>query len=336
MMEPVGWGMVGVGGVAGLVGPVFATTDDARLVGVTSRDPAKTQGFATAQGAARTYDQFEDLLDDPQIEVVYLGTPNWMHKDQTLQALAAGKHVLVEKPMALTIADAEAMVEAADQARRLLGVGFHLRHHPLFVELQRRLQSGSYGPIVLLQGQWGIDMSAVTGWKVDPERAGAGSIMGLGVHLIDLMNWLTGRAVRSVTGRADGPSDRYPVEFLTLGAFEFDDGAFGQLTCSRRLSHSRNHLTVYTPAGRLTAEGAVSMRGEGELIIEHNGDVERLDGPLDNPYRAEISAFSRAVREGTPFAASGRDGLKVVKVTTALIEAARSGQTQTIGDAVVL
>jgi predicted dehydrogenase len=329
-MEPVGWGMVGVGGVAGLVGPAFATTEEAQLLAVSSRDPARARSFAATHGAAQTYDRYEDLLADPNVEVIYLGTPNWMHAEQTLRALDAGKHVLVEKPMALTVADAEGMVEASDRAGRLLGVGFHLRHHPLLIELQRRLQSGAYGRIALIQAQWGIDMAAVTGWKVDPKRAGAGSIMGLGVHLVDLMLWLTGQDVRTVIARADGPSDRYPVEFLTLGVLEFDDGTLGQITCSRRLPHSRNHLTVYTSGARLTAEGAISMRGEGELLIEQNGIEERVDMPLPNPYGAEIAAFSQAVRTGTPFAASGRDGLSVVKVTTAMIEAARSGRTLSI------
>ena len=329
-MKQVGWGMVGVGGVGGLVAPAFATNEDACLAAVVSRDPERAKAFAAQHGATHVYARFEDLLADPKVEVVYLGTPNWLHAEQTLQALAAGKHVLVEKPMALTVADAERMVAAAHQTGRLLGVGFHLRHHPLLIELHRRMQSGEYGPITLIQAQWGIDMTAVTGWKVDPTLAGAGSIMGLGVHLIDLLRWFTGREVRAVTARADGPSERYPVEFLTLAMLEFDDGTLGQISCSRRLPHSRNYVTVYTPGARLTAEGAVSMRAEGELVIVQNGTEERVEMPLPNPYAAEIAAFSQAVRAETLFAASGDDGLQVVKVTTKLIESAESGRTLSV------
>jgi predicted dehydrogenase len=331
-MGQVKWGMVGMGGVAGLVAPAFGTAEEARLAAVVGRDPERARSFADQYGATEVYTRYEDLLADPNIEVVYLGTPNWLHPEQTLQALDAGKHVLVEKPMALNVTDAERMVAAARQARRLLGVGFHLRHHPLLIELRHRLQSKEYGPLTLVQAQWGIDMAAVTGWKVDPTLAGAGSIMGLGVHLIDLLLWLTGREVSAVTAWADGPSDRFPVEFFTLAVLEFDDGTLGQITCSRRLPHSRNHLTVYTPAARLTAEGVISMRGEGELIIGRNGTEERIEMSLPNPYAAEITAFSQAVKAGTPFAASGEDGLQVVKVTTTLLESAETGRTQLIGD----
>jgi predicted dehydrogenase len=130
----------------------------------------------------------------------------------------------------------------------------------------------------------------------------------------------------AVTAWADGPSERYPVEFLTLAVLELDDGTIGQITCSRRLPHSRNHLTVYTPGARLTAEGAISMRGEGALLIARDGGDERVELPLPNPYGAEIAAFSRAVQSGTPFAASGEDGLRVVEVTTRLIESAEAGK----------
>jgi predicted dehydrogenase len=319
--------MVGTGGVTGLVAPGFANAAEAQLTAVVGRDEERARSFAEQYGATTIYTRYEDLLADPSIDVVYLGTPNWLHAEQTVQALDAGKHVLVEKPMALTVADAERMVDAAQRAGRLLGVGFHLRHHPLLIELRRRLQSEEYGPITLVQAQWGIDMAAVTGWKVDPNLAGAGSIMGLGVHLIDLIHWLTGREVSAVTAWADGPSARYPVEFLTLAVLELNDGTIGQVTCSRRLPHSRNHLTVYTPGARLTAEGVISMRGEGELLVGRNGAEDRVEMPLPNPYGAEIAAFSRAVQTGTPFAASGEDGLRVVQVTTRLIEAAEAGKT---------
>lgn len=333
-MDAVGWGMVGIGGVAGLVAPAFATVSGARLMAVAARDEARARAFAGRHGAARSYGRYEALLADPTVEVVYLGTPNWLHAEQTLQALAAGKHVLVEKPMALTVPDAERMVATARAADRVLGVGFHLRHQPVLRALRRRLHDDDLGPITLAQAQWGLDMANVTGWKIDPARAGAGSVMGLGVHLIDLLRWLTGQEVAAVTACADGPSARYSVEFLTLALLEFDGGTFGQITCSRRLPQSDNHVTLYTPAGRFIGAGAISMQGEGELIISHGATREHITVPPQNPYAEEIAAFSRSVREGLPFAASGADGLKVVRVTVALLEAAARGSRVPISDSV--
>ena len=123
-MQPVGWGMVGIGGIAATVGPVFATTAGARLVGVAARDPQRTAAFAARHGAVRSYETFEALLSDPEIEAVYLGTPNWLHAEQAIQALVAGKHVLVEKPMAISVADAERMVSAARSSLPRLNGGW--------------------------------------------------------------------------------------------------------------------------------------------------------------------------------------------------------------------
>jgi predicted dehydrogenase len=150
--------------------------------------------------------------------------------------------------------------------------------------------------------------------------------MGLGVHLIDLLRWLIGREIVAVTACADGPAASYPVEFLTLGLLEFDGGAFGQIACSRRLQHSANSVTVYTPAARLTGAGALSMRPEGTLMISRGADDQVIAIPAENPYANEIEAFSRAVRERAPFAASGEDGLQVVRVTSALLEASAQGR----------
>jgi predicted dehydrogenase len=324
--------MVGVGGIAGLTAPVFATIPTARLVAVAGRDAERVQAFATEHGVARSYGEYEALLADPQVEVVYLATPNWLHAEQTLQALAAGKHVLVEKPMALTVADAEGMVAAARSVGRQIGVGFHLRHHPVFRNLYHQLRQEDHSPITLAQAQWGLYMAAVSGWKIDPALAGAGSVMGLGVHLIDLLRWLVGQEVVAVSALADGPSERYAVEFLTLGLLEFGGGTYGQITCSRRLPYSRNSVTVYTPSARFTAEGAASMQAEGELIVAGRAGEDRVAVPLHNPYEGEIEAFSRAVRDGTPFAASGEDGLQVVRVTVALLEAVASGRVVTMSD----
>jgi len=325
-MQPVGWGMVGIGGIAATVGPVFATTAGARLVGVAARDPQRTAAFAARHGAVRSYETFEALLSDPEIEAVYLGTPNWLHAEQAIQALVAGKHVLVEKPMAISVADAERMVSAARAAERILGVGFHLRYQSVIRELRRRMRDDGFGAVILAQAQWGMDMPSVSGWKIDPARAGAGSVMGLGVHLIDLLRWLIGREIVAVTACADGPAAGYPVEFLTLGLLEFDGGAFGQITCSRRLPHSANSVTVYSPQARLTGAGVVSMRPEGALIVSRGAADEFIAVPSENPYANEIEAFSRAVRERVPFAASGEDGLQVVRVTSALLEASAQGR----------
>jgi 1,5-anhydro-D-fructose reductase (1,5-anhydro-D-mannitol-forming) len=323
--------MLGLGGIARLMAPAIAQAEGARLAAVCSRDGAKARDFAAAHGATASYDDYATMLADPQVAAVYIATPNALHAPQTLQALAAGKHVLVEKPMALTVTDAEAMVAAARQAGRVLGVGFHLRHHPVHRELKRRIEAGELGELILVQALWGSYGPGLAKqrerWQMQPDLAGAGSIMGLGVHELDLLRWLVGQEIVEATAMTDGPSERYPVEFLTAATLRFADGTLGQMVSSRRLPNGANSVTVYGASGRAEGVTTLGMTTGGLLRLTREAETTELHMPLRDAYAAEVEAFSRAVATGEPFAASGEDGLRSVAATVAILEAAASGQT---------
>ena len=326
----VGWGMLGLGGIARFMGPAIGQAEDARLAAVCSRDAARARDFAAAHGAAAHYDSYEAMLADPQVEVVYIATPNALHTPQTLAALTAGKHVLVEKPMALTVADAEAMVQQAQAAGRLLGVGFHLRHHPVHRELKRLIDEGAAGDLVFANSLWGSYGPGLAQqrerWQMQPALAGAGSIMGLGVHEIDLLRWLLGQEIVEVTAMADGPSDEYPVEFLTAATLRFAGGTIGQFVSSRRLPNGVNSVAVYGTAQRVEGVETLGMTPSGWLRVTSGAETREMRVPLRDAYLAEVEAFSQAAQTGEPFAASGEDGLQSVIATVAILEAARTGQ----------
>jgi predicted dehydrogenase len=184
----VTWGIVGLGGIANRMAVALRQANDAELVAVCSRDRAKAGEFAAQHGATKPYADYQEFLIDPRVDVVYISTPNAMHAPQTLAALNAGKHVLVEKPMALTVSDAEAMVERARAVKRILGVGFHLRHHPVHRQIKHLVDSGELGDLIFAASLWGSYSPGLAKqrerWQMQPDQAGAGSIMGLGVHEI--------------------------------------------------------------------------------------------------------------------------------------------------------
>src|SRR5262245_31489028 len=208
--------MLGVGIIAARVAAALNRADTCSLVAACGRDLERTRRFATGYRAS-AYATYDEMLADRRVDVVYIATPNALHATETLTALAAGKHVLVEKPMALSVADARLMAQAADGAGLLLGVGFHLRHHPVHREIRRTVLAGETGDIAFVAGTFGSNWvdPPPDAWQLSPELAGHGSITGLGVHLLDLLPWLIGQDIVEVSALSDGPDETRPVEFLT-------------------------------------------------------------------------------------------------------------------------
>lgn len=322
----VKWGILGLGNIAARMATAIGGAENATLVAACSRDAGKAAEFARWHGAARSYSTYEEMLLDPSVAAVYLSTPNALHASQTISALEAGKHVLVEKPMALTVEDAERMVETARRKGLALGVGFHLRHHPVHVEIRRLLESGELGEVIAANAIWGYYSPNFPRdrWQMNPEMAGAGSIMGIGVHLIDLLHWLIGRKVTQVTAFTDGPSEQYPVEFVTSALLRFEGAALAGFTSSRRLPNSSNSIAVYCNRGRVEGQSTLGMDPAGQLCLVRGNETTIRQLPLRDLYTQEVEAFCRAIDQGTEFHASGEDGVRSVALTVAILDSART------------
>jgi 1,5-anhydro-D-fructose reductase (1,5-anhydro-D-mannitol-forming) len=202
----LGWAIITTGLHADVkIAPALNATPDAELVAVYSRDQGRAEAFAQKHGAKAAYSDLEALLRDPRVGAVFIASPNALHATQTLAAARAGKHVLVEKPMATTLDDAVAMVRACRKAGVKLGVGYHLRQHPGQRAAQRLIAEGVLGTVALAQGQWGFGVRGQNGppprtglrqWWDDPELiGGASTMMGTGVHVIDLLRFVLGQEV---------------------------------------------------------------------------------------------------------------------------------------------
>lgn len=327
----LGWGMVGLGSVATRVAQAISIVDGCALAAVCSRDPGKAAAFGQRFAATSSYANYEDILGDSAVDAVYIATPNGLHASQAILALEAGKHVLVEKPMALTVEDARRMVEVAHHHGRRLGVGFHLRYHPVHQEMRRSVSAGEVGEVVFAQALWGsyspdFWQSARDRWQMNASLAGGGSIMGLGVHLIDLLRWIVGQEIIEVAAFTDGPNDQFPVEFLTAALLRFENGALAEFTSSRRLPNGANGVSVYGTEGRLDGQATLSMDARGQYGITRGPATTITQLPLHDLYAQEIDAFCRAVQNGAEVGATGEDGVRSVAVTVAVLESARTGR----------
>ena len=170
----LGWGIVGPGRIADTaIAPGIGRSEDGFLQAVVSRDPGRAEAFAAKHGAARATTSYEDMLADPRVDVVFIGTPNAQHPQQAIAAMRAGKHVLCDKPLALAVADAEEVLRVAGETGVKLGVGFMSRHHPAHQEARRIIRSGAIGDVVLIQAEFSPGAHRPVGWRTDPAPSGA-------------------------------------------------------------------------------------------------------------------------------------------------------------------
>ena len=334
-----GWGIVSTGmHPDSKIAPAINAASDAQLVAVYSRDQGRAEAFASRHGAQAAYSSLEELLDDSRVDAVFISSPNSMHAGQAIQAANAGKHVLCEKPMTTTLADAVDMVRACRDRGVKLGVGFELRHNPGHILARDLVADGTLGRITMAQGQWGFGSrgqevfpprEGLRQWWDDPEAiGGASTMMGTGVHVMDLLRFVLGQEIVEVAAITDGQTAERPLEQIAALSLRFSSGALGTLVCGRLLPDTRNDLAIYGINGRFTSRETVWEAQKGDIEVVSD-TVNRTESYPDNylgNFIAQTEDFQQAVAEDREPAATGVDGLRVVETTLAAIESARTGR----------
>lgn len=331
MIENIRWALLGTGRHPEMrIAPAMTAASNASLRGVWTRDRDRAAAFAGRHGAEIAYRSLDEALADVAVDAVFVATPNNLHAEHTIRALLAGKHVLVEKPMAVSAVEARAMVAAAREADRILGVGYHMRHHAVLAEAARIVLSGEVGEPIYATASFVLHSFAPPSmpnspWKSDPAAmGGGGALMGMGVHVVDLLRTLIGREIRAVTAMSDGQRDERPLDRLAQVCFEFDGGVEAHFVCSGRYPFARNDAVIYCASGRVLAKDSVDMNpGHGSLeVMTPTSDghaVRFVEAPVANHFTVEIEAFGNAVASGQRFRADGTDGLRAVEATDAII-----------------
>ena len=336
----IGWGIISTRRHPDVkVVPAMKLAADTNVVAVYSRDLGRASAFADRHGVGNAYDSLDALLSDPGVDAVFISSPNSLHAEQTIAAANAGKHVLVEKPMAVSVDQASEMVGAARDNGVKLGVGFHLRFHPGHIKVRELMEQEVVGVPSMVQGQWCLGQrgavqpptrTGLSAWWGDPAMiGGASTLMGTGVHVIDLLQYLTGRAIAEVSALTDGQTPERPLEQAAAIVLRFDDGTLGSITVGRRMPDTENDAMIYGSDGRIVLSGTVWESQTGSLDVTSEA-VELTEDYAREPlelYRLQIEAFNRAVAGDGEFHASGEDGLSVVRVTSAIIESASTGRS---------
>lgn len=314
------WAIAGPGAHAlQRIVPALRATGKDTFVGAAGSTPQKAAAFAETVGeGAIGYPSYEALLADPAVEAVFITTPNDAHLAQTVAAARAGKHVLVEKPMALTVADCEAMIAACAGAGVALGVGFQQRHAPVHREIRRLVAGGALGDIVLARGEWHTAYPAWTNWRADPAKAGSDILSAVGVHVFDLLSFLLGSDVAETAEIVD-ISGETGLDQTIAAALRYESGAIGTVTLTRRARTAENSVFVLGTKGSATGVATLGMTPTGRLATTIDGNAGARDFPVVDLYAAQFEAFAEAVASGTSPDASGLDGLKSVALCERLL-----------------
>ena len=345
--KKLGMAVVGLGGYATRsVGPEIAACQHVRLAGVVTGDAEKGRSWAKEHGfeqdAIYSYENFDTIASDDRIDFVHIALPNSMHAEFAIRAAQAGKHVMVEKPMAISSQQCEKMIAAAKQAGVLLGVNYRLHWEPHHVKATEQLSSGIIGDLTNgnYEFSWGY-ARALTGpnkdnvkkWLLDPKMAGGGALFDTGVYPIQAACYLTGREPVAVRGF---PATRHPdlfpegVEETMSYELLFDDGF--QALCRASYSQSFHQCTTLGPKGLVEIlpgqKGSVfGQSGAGnpnpKRLFVNKKEIE-LKQTLQ---QAELlDAFAVAINEGNKtFRTPGEMGLRDIRIVERVYESAAKG-----------
>lgn len=333
-MAAVRWGILGCGFITSqAIAPALQDLGNATLHSALSRDQAKADGFCAPYSGATGYAERDRFLADPDLDAVYVATPNFRHAEDVIACAAAGKHVLCDKPLADNATQAAAMVEACARAKVKLGVGFQLRFHPAHLEMARRIAEGELGTLSHAAASMCFRYpDGPSEWRKDLRQAGGGwATNDLGSHLIDLLISLLGpvQQVQAVLGHQ---VYGYAGEDLGTALLEFGNGVVATWVCSTGTNAPASQLAVFGSDSYLEATGTLGLVPGGTLIAGDGSEVLGVDDAFHHPslYHAELSAFSDAVRDDDPYAVPGEDGLAVASVLDAVRRSANERRAVTV------
>ena len=327
-MTTNGWALIGTGRIADdRILPGINACEGNRLIGVCSRDQGRADAFAAKFKAQRAYTSYDEMLKNPEITVVAIHTPNAQHADQAVAAARAGKHVFCDKPMATNVADAERMVRECEKAGVKLGLNFHNRFMPCFIDTRKLIESGEIGElqVVQIEASPGARPGGRLGtWRVDPAAAGLGTTYSIGVHVYDILRYLLASEVTMVSAFFDTP--RNVMEETNLSLVRFANGVLGQLSVHEKTPYPHNDFVIYGSKGRILGRGLTRSRAGGQLMVTTaDGSTRTTEYGAINAHAACVAAFSKALIEGRDPAPSGIDGLRSVQLTDAMARSAAEG-----------
>lgn len=321
------WGLLSTARINhALITPLKASKRN-QLLAVASRDLKKADAYAERWGIERAHGSYAALLADPEIDVIYNPLPNHLHAEWTIKAAEAGKHVLCEKPLALTVAEVDAMATAAQENNVVVAEAFMYRHHPQTRKVKELLDGGEIGQLQLIRGSFAFPLDNPGDIRLEPAMGG-GSLWDVGCYPVSYARYLAGTIPTDVSGwQATTPGG---VDDTFVGQLRFPGDIFAQIHSGFN-TPLRSQLEVIGSQGSIEVPVPFTPQMNEKILLKRGESVQVIEIPGQELYIGEVEDMWEAIQHGTAACVSLVDSRENVATLAALLESARRGQTVALG-----
>lgn len=321
------WGLIGASTIARewVIGAIRATGGD--VVVVMSTNAERGAAYARDNGIANSVTDMADILSDPSIDAVYISTTNELHRDQAIAAAKAGKNVLCEKPLAMTLDDARAMVSVAREAGVVLATNHHLRNAATHRAMRDAIASGRIGRPLAARVFHAVYLPPhLQGWRLERPDAGGGVILDITVHDADTLRFvLADDPVEATAFSQSGGMGKEGLEDGVMGVLRFRSGLLAQFHDAFTIKHAQTGFEVHGTEGSLIARDVMTQRPIGSVLLRDASGEHDLALTPRNLYETALQNFHAAMDgKGAP-SASGEDGVWSLATGLAIVKAAATG-----------
>jgi len=340
-VDKIRWGVLGAGGIADRrTLPGMMKAENAQLVAVMEVAAAEAERLRVKYSAKRAYTREEALLSDPEVDAVYIASPVAFHARQIRLAADRGKHILVEKPLALSADEGQEVVQYCHKQGARIAAGLMMRFGGYVMAMKQAVARGSIGSLVSCGAQFTCWYPDIPGsWRQSRKSAGGGALMDMGVHCIDLIQYISGSRVRQVSAFNDTLTFGYEVEDSSMVLLRLDNGAMGMVQTNFNIPDeaAKWRLEFFGTNGRLLGDSVIGQVDGGSvdaLFVGRTGgydarqDVKRvepvpLEAALGDMYAREIESFGHSILMGTPLEVPAEDAIQVQRVVEAAYRSSR-------------
>src|SRR5258707_989190 len=318
--RPIRFGILGAARIApdALIKAAL-NVPDAEVVAVAARDLKRAREFAATHSISRVLATYDDLVNDPELDVIYNPLPNSLHCEWTIAALRAGKHVLCEKPIASNAHEAERMAKAATETGKILGEAFHYRYHPLADRIRALITDGTIGRLVHVEGHFSVPIPE-TNIRFDWSLAG-GATMDLGCYPLHMIRYFSGITPRVISAKAEtGPKN---IDIAMDAELELDGGVTARMSCAmKKDSVISATFMARGDRGELRVINPIAPHRGHQLTVKTAAGEKHETVPGDTTFTHQLRAFVKAVRGEAKFPTDGAEGIINMRVIDDVYRAA--------------
>jgi D-xylose 1-dehydrogenase (NADP+, D-xylono-1,5-lactone-forming) len=316
---PVRWGLLSTAHINRKVIPAAHASEEAELIAVASRDLRRAEEYAREWEIERAYGSYEALLEDADVEAVYISLPNSLHCEWSIRAVEAGKHVLCEKPMSRHVGDVESAFDAAERNGRILMEAFMYRHNPQTSRLRQLVDEGAIGDVRVVRSCFSFSLYDAENIRLRPELEG-GSLMDVGCYCVSGSRLLAGEPEQVYGQQSVGPSG---TDWVFTGTMRFRNDVFAQFDCGTALPE-RDELEVIGSDGSVFLDDPWHCL-EPVIELRRDAGIERIEVEPADSYRLEIESLSDAARGAADPLLGREDAVGQARAIDALYRSAASG-----------